>query len=479
MGTSQLTRTLQHLRTVMLRRDGTDATDGALLDLFITHRDEAAFEALVQRHGPMVLGVCRRVLHNAHDAEDAFQATFLILVRRAASIRPRNMVGNWLYGVAYRTALEARRAAARRRAKERQVMAMPRSEPAHDLWEDVRPVLDQELARLPEHYRAVLVLCDVEGKTRKEAARQFGWAEGTVASRLARGRVLLAKRLARRGVALSGGALAWVLSEHAASACMPGSLVSGTVKAASLLAAGQAATTSVVSTNVAALMKGVLQGMFISKLKTTTILALAVVLAGAGACLLTRQAFAAGQGAAAEQGNAKATDGKPREAATITIKDVELDELDGGQRTLTGTIGRKPTVSSLKGVTSTIVTPKLDLRPLKITLDLATVTAKEPQEVKGAKQEVKPSKQVLETRALAAQALGKAPQGTLDAQVFVELLTVKPTARLMNVPIAADAKISIGRKEVALTDLKPGMHVSVQLAARENGLVIVGITIGE
>src|SRR5581483_9046703 len=99
MGTSQLTRTLQHLRTVMLRRDGTDATDGALLDLFITHRDEAAFEALVQRHGPMVLGVCRRVLHNAHDAEDAFQATFLILVRRAASILPREVLGNWLYGV--------------------------------------------------------------------------------------------------------------------------------------------------------------------------------------------------------------------------------------------------------------------------------------------------------------------------------------------------------------------------------------------
>ena len=153
-------------------------------------KDEAAFEALVRRHGPMVLGVCRRVLRNHHDAEDAFQATFLVLVRKAASIVPREMVANWLYGVAYRTALKARSMIARQRVRERQVTEMPEPEAAEpdDCWRDLQPLLDQELSRLPDKYRVPIVLCDLEGKTGKEAARQLGWPEGTVASRLARGR---------------------------------------------------------------------------------------------------------------------------------------------------------------------------------------------------------------------------------------------------------------------------------------------------
>src|SRR5438876_2479243 len=153
MATSQMSGVIQHLRRVL--RDGAGMTDGQLLEVYISHRDEAAIAALVHRHGPMVWGVCCRVLRNHHDAEDAFQATFLVLVRKAASIRSREMVGNWLYGVAHQTALLARRTAARRRAREVQVTEMPDIEAVqHDQWPDLRPLLDEELSRLPEIYRA-------------------------------------------------------------------------------------------------------------------------------------------------------------------------------------------------------------------------------------------------------------------------------------------------------------------------------------
>src|SRR5262249_42450463 len=153
------------------------------------------------------------VLASHHDAEDAFQATFLVLVRKAASVVPREKVANWLYGVAYQTALKARAVAARRGARERQVTAFP--EPAMtepERWPDLRPLLDQELTRLPDLYRVPVVLCDLEGLTYREAARQLGCPEGTLAARLARARALLAKRLTRHGLVLSGGALAVALS---------------------------------------------------------------------------------------------------------------------------------------------------------------------------------------------------------------------------------------------------------------------------
>ena len=178
-------------------------TDGQILECFITRRDEAAFEALVRRHGPMVLGVCRRILRNTHDAEDAFQATFLVLARKAPSIGQRELVGNWLYGAAYRAALEAK--AARRRVRERQVSAMPEPEAAAEAqdWVDLRPVLDQELSRLPDKYRVPVALCDLQGRTRRDVARQLGIPAGTLSGRLATARRVLASRLARVGVALS------------------------------------------------------------------------------------------------------------------------------------------------------------------------------------------------------------------------------------------------------------------------------------
>jgi RNA polymerase sigma factor (sigma-70 family) len=174
-----------------------DEADNDLLARFARDRDEAAFAELVRRHGPMVLAVCRRVLGCPHDADDAFQAAFLVLARRAGTLRLRGSVGDWMHGVAHRTASAARRAAARRRVREA-VHAPPPQTPADDLAE-LRAVLDEEVARLPEKYRAVLVLADLQQKDRRQVATELGVAEGTVASRQSRARSLLAGRLSRRG----------------------------------------------------------------------------------------------------------------------------------------------------------------------------------------------------------------------------------------------------------------------------------------
>src|SRR5258707_14621947 len=146
-----MSEVIQHLRRAVLLRDGARMTDGQLLEDYISRRDKAALAALVHRHGPMVWGVCRRVLRNHHDAEDAFQATFLVLVRKAASIATRELLANWLYGVAHQTALKARAAAAKRRTRERQVMEMPEPEVTQqEVWHDLQPLLDEELSRLPD-----------------------------------------------------------------------------------------------------------------------------------------------------------------------------------------------------------------------------------------------------------------------------------------------------------------------------------------
>jgi RNA polymerase sigma factor (sigma-70 family) len=257
-----------------------------LLERYVASRDEEAFEALVSRHGPMVLGVCRRLLRDPHDAHDAFQATFLVLVQKAASVVPAERLPNWLHGVARQTAVRARSAAARRRQRERQVLDLPEREarpaPAFD---DLRDTLDEELACLPARYRDAVVVCDLEGRGQQEAARHLGWPVGTLASRLFRGRRLLARRLAGRGVALSSAALAALLAPEAVSAA----LVSSTVRVGSLVAAGESAA---VAAGVAALSQGVVRAMFMKKVK---LVVLGVLVAGAvalGGGLLTRQAEA-------------------------------------------------------------------------------------------------------------------------------------------------------------------------------------------
>lgn len=276
MPTAQISSVVQHLRKAVVLHKFAGLPDGQLLGHFVDRRDEAAFAALVNRHGPMVWGVCRRLLRNHQDAENAFQATFLVLVRKARSVVPRGMVANWLYGVAHRTALNARAAAAKRGSRERQVTRMPEPAIESERRNELLWVLDQELSRLPDKYRAVIVLCELEGKTRKEASRQLGCPEGTVASRLAAARALLAKRLRRHGVAGAGGALAALLSSEA-SAVVSAVVVSSTIKMSGGFAAGQA----LGSAKVVALAEEVIKAMLMKKIKTVMTVALfAGLLAG-------------------------------------------------------------------------------------------------------------------------------------------------------------------------------------------------------
>jgi len=211
-------------------------TDGELLERFVTGRDETAFELLVRRHGRMILSLCRRALGDDHEAEDAFQATFLILVRNARSIRKRESLASWLYGVALRVTRKAQ-VGARKRALVHQSEAMLSTGPEDDRDRfELRPILHDEVGRLPEKYRAPIVLCYFEGRSHEEAARQLEWPVGTVKGRLSRARDILQSRLVRRGVALALGVVAFL--EEEATAAVPEPLIETTVQAAIRVGAG-------------------------------------------------------------------------------------------------------------------------------------------------------------------------------------------------------------------------------------------------
>ncbi len=276
MAAGPVNRVVHDIRRAALRAAG-GPTDAELVEAIVRRRDEGAFEAIVRRHGAMVLGVCRRVLGNDADAEDAFQATFLVLFKRAPSIRKPSAASNWLYGVAHTTALKARAMNRKRRTRELEAGARPRHEACEEVWRAVQALLDAELAALPEKYRVPIVLCDLDGKTIREAVRQLGWPQGTVATRLSRGRALLARRLARHGLAVSAGTLVAALAYGSATAGVPSPLISATMQAAGLSAAAGAA-----SAQVAALSQGVIRAMFLSKLKAYVVAAIALATLGVG-----------------------------------------------------------------------------------------------------------------------------------------------------------------------------------------------------
>ena len=282
MPIGQLTDQLRHLRKLALQREN-PVSDSQLLDSFLEKTDDAAFEALVIRHGPMVLGVCRRILKNAADVEDAFQATFLVLVRKAAGIARRELVANWLYGVAFRAAMKMKQAKYTRQSKERQAQHMAKKEAIpQEIPDETLRWLDHELHQLQEKYRAPVVLCDLEGMTRIEAARKLRCPIGTLNWRLAKAREMLAKRLARHGFTVGGGALVAVF-QNIASASVPTPLLASTVQIGTLLAAGQAASPLLVSARVASLTEGLVKGMFLSKLKIVVAMILVLGAIGAGA----------------------------------------------------------------------------------------------------------------------------------------------------------------------------------------------------
>jgi RNA polymerase sigma factor (sigma-70 family) len=278
---------LRHLRTIFVRQAAEHSSDAELLARFVERRDEAAFAALVERHGGLVLQVCGRVVGGGHDADDAFQATFLVLAKKAAAIRKRTSLAAWLHGVALRSAMNLRKSAMRRTRHER--TAPPSSAPvspspaAVASLSELECILDEEVQSLPEHHRAAFVVCCLEGHSRKAAAQTLGCNEGTLASRLAKARELLQKRLLARGVALSATLGAVALAPNGLSAAVPASLAHRTVDAALAFAAGDAA--GLVSSNVLAVAQSVLKGMLMAKLKSVVMLLLAAsltVVAGGG-----------------------------------------------------------------------------------------------------------------------------------------------------------------------------------------------------
>ncbi len=257
-------------------------TDRELLEHFVEKRDESVFESLVQRHGGMVFGVCRRILGNHHDAEEAFQATFLVLAKKAGSISRREALANWLFGVARRTALKAKSTRAKRSAREKQMESIPELEHTQpSRGPEIEALLDLGLSRLPEKYRLAIVLCDLEGKSHREAGQELGCPEGTVSSRVTRARGILAKWFNRQGFVLSIGSLAVLLSQKSASASLPTALVTSTAKAACLSALGQTISASVMAPHVAVLAKGVLQSMLFTTFKHVTVAVVVFVSAGA------------------------------------------------------------------------------------------------------------------------------------------------------------------------------------------------------
>jgi RNA polymerase sigma factor (sigma-70 family) len=289
-------------------------TDRELLEDFAERGSEAAFSALVARHGPMVLRAARRVLRHEQDAEDAFQATFLVLARNAASIRKREAVASWLHGAAYRTAMQAKRSAARRRNHEARLRAAARPAAPSPVWDEVQAALDEEIQRLPEPFRAAFVLCVLEGKGRPEVAAELGVKEGTVWSRLTRARRLLQRRLTQRGIKLSALLAALSLAESPGRAALPAGLARSVIRFGPLVAAGEPAA-GAIPTHVAALAAGVTRAMFPRNVKLATAVLLAVGLVATGAGVLARQALAAeersAEGPPSDAGAPKAPAAKP------------------------------------------------------------------------------------------------------------------------------------------------------------------------
>ncbi len=274
MATGESRPLARHLEQLWYTGTVSGLSDAELVKRFtssVRPTAEAAFETLLGRHGPMVLGVCRHILRRPQDVDDAFQATFLVLVRKARSIRIDESLGPWLYGVAYKTAMRARSKAARHHLEEMDDLEGAAADPASGAFAcEVRPMLHEELNRLPEKYRSPIVLCHLEGKSHEEAARMLDWPVGTLSGRLSRGRQLLRDRLQRRGLTASAGMLAaWFPGETIA--VLPPRLVELTIKSA--LGSGAGPT---VSTSVLTLTQGVLNAMLIHGFKRAALILVSV-----------------------------------------------------------------------------------------------------------------------------------------------------------------------------------------------------------
>jgi RNA polymerase sigma factor (sigma-70 family) len=321
-----LDNVVQHIRRVAANQG---ATDGELLQSFVTSNDQAAFASLVKRHGPLVFAVCKRVLGNVEDAEDAFQAAFVVLARNAAKLPRRCSLSTWLHGVAFKISLNARRLASRRRRHERQAQTMVSTNPAWDAaWREVQLFLDEEVQRLPEKYREPFILCCLEGQSYAAAAQQMGVKESTVHGRLTEARRRLQSRLSRRGVELTAVLGAAALAPGAATAQVPSALVAKAVSAA---------TSTALPASVAALVKGVAASLAINKAKVG--IALFVVFSGlVGTASMWAVQKEPGGKEKAPRAQAEAKQEAAVKAEPTVAKDIYGDPLPPGAVARLGTI---------------------------------------------------------------------------------------------------------------------------------------------
>jgi RNA polymerase sigma factor (sigma-70 family) len=312
MSRTQVDSVLGRVRQLLAAQRACAVTDRQLLADFIERRDELAFAALVHRHGAMVLNVCRRAVGHAADAEDAGQATFLVLARKAGSIRKRDSLASWLHGVAFRIARKLRASRTRRERGQGPLVDVADADTSADVtWREVRAVLDEELARLPDVYRAPLVMCYLEGKTQDEAARELGWTPGTLRGRLGRGRERLRGRLVRRGLTLSAALFSAILAEAPAFGMASAALDVTIVRSAVLMTAGHGAAGGIISTEVAALAQGAVRAMFVGKLQLgALVLATTIIMGVAG--WLTYDLVARSSSASAAADTAPADTPKPK-----------------------------------------------------------------------------------------------------------------------------------------------------------------------
>ncbi len=333
-------------------------TDAQLLDRFARRRDEPAFAALLARHGSMVLGLCRRLLHDPRDSEDAFQAAFLILARKAGAIQRQTLLGPWLYGVAWRVAVRLRGRAARRCERERAGMdldALPADDAA---WSDVRRVVQEEVQRLPDVYRSAVILCCLEGKTNEEAARLLRRPVGTVKSRLARARELLRTRLAGRGMTVSVGALGAILAAHSVTASA--ALVDATIRAALPFAASGVVAGGIASARAVALSQGVLRTMMLKKLTFMAALVLATALMGGGGNLAYR-AWAAAPGDVTKVVAAAPKDDATKEKPPA---DADADKIQGTWVAVSAEMdGKAAPAEAIKDLTLVVSADKVAFNP--------------------------------------------------------------------------------------------------------------------
>jgi RNA polymerase sigma factor (sigma-70 family) len=283
-----------HLKTLFGAGTLSGLGEGELLERFLSQRDETAFEEIMARHGPMVLGICRRWLDDPHEVDDAFQAVFLILVRNAAAMRNRNSLSSWLYGISLRVAQRARSNAARRHSRERQDpdgLSMAQSKEHPPTNHETSLILDEEIRLLPERQQAAIVLCLVRGKTHEAAAAELGIPLGTVKSRLAGGRATLVRRLSRRGVAPSIALGTASVSEHLLASAIPQELARQTLEAAMRLAISRALRGAAIVASVQNLVKGVLSAMRFARMKSVVMgLAVVGILVGTSTALVLAQA---------------------------------------------------------------------------------------------------------------------------------------------------------------------------------------------